>query len=241
MSACCPILSLVPAVGLDHPRCRGPGKVPVFHHRRHRFPVLRDGERGVGRIRGHGQRRRDRHRSIPGGESTTSRAVVLSPGYAYRLRADLLQHEFEHDGPLPHLLLRYTQALIAQIGQISACKRHHTLEQRLCRWILSCLDRLPSNEMTMTQELIADMLGVRREGVTEAVGRLQRAGLIHCSRGHIVVARPPRTGSARVRAAMRLSNASTTGYSPITGKPKPFLGSPRHEGPRVPQQSEVCV
>jgi CRP-like cAMP-binding protein len=121
-----------------------------------------------------------------GGGSTTSRAVVLSPGYGYRLRADRLQHEFEHYGPLPRLLLRYTQALIVQIGVISACKRHHTLEQRLCRWILSCLDRLPTNEMALTQELIADMLGVRRESVTEAAGRLQQAGLIHCSRGRIV-------------------------------------------------------
>ncbi len=122
-----------------------------------------------------------------GGGSTTSRAVVLSPGYSYRLRADRLQHEFEHDGPLPRLLLRYTQALIAQIGLISACKRHHRLEQRLCRWILSCLDRLGTNEMALTQELIADMLGVRRERVTEAAGRLQKAGLIHCSRARIVV------------------------------------------------------
>ena len=112
---------------------------------------------------------------------------MLSPGYSYRLRSDRLQHEFEHDGPLPRLLLRYIRALIAQIGLISACKRHHTLEQRLCRWILCCLDRLPTNEMALTQELIADMLGVRREGVTEAVGRLQKAGLIHCSRGRIVV------------------------------------------------------
>jgi len=122
-----------------------------------------------------------------GGGSTTSQAQVLSPGYSYRLRADRLQREFEHDGPLPRLLLRYTQALIGQIGLISACKRHHMLEQRLCRWILSCLDRLPTNEMALTQNLIADMLGVRREGVTEAAGRLQKAGLIHCSRGRIVV------------------------------------------------------
>jgi len=122
-----------------------------------------------------------------GGGSTTSRAVVLSPGYSYRLRADRLQHEFEHDGPLPRLLLRYTHALMAQIGMNSACKRNHTLEQRLCRWILCCLDRLPTNEMALTQERIADMLGVRRVGVTEAVGRLQNAGMLRCSRGHIVV------------------------------------------------------
>ena len=130
--------------------------------------------------------------SFLGGESTPSQAVVLSAGYAYRLGADLVKNEFEHDGPLPHLLLRYTQALIAQTGQIAVCNRHHSLEQRLCRLILSSLDRLPSNEVTMTQELIADMLGVRREGVTEAAGKLQKAGLIHCSRGHIAVLDRPR-------------------------------------------------
>ena len=130
--------------------------------------------------------------SFLGGESTPSQAVVLSAGYAYRLGADLLKNEFEHDGPLPHLLLRYTQALIAQTAQIAVCNRHHSLEQQLCRWILSRLDRLPSNELTMTQELIADMLGVRREGVTEAAGKLQKAGLIHCSRGHIAVLDRPR-------------------------------------------------
>src|SRR5450830_637783 len=125
--------------------------------------------------------------SFLGGESTPSQAVVLSAGFAYRLRADLLKNEFEHNGPLPKLLLRYTQALTAQIGQIAVCNRHHSLEQQLCRWILSNLDRLPSNELTMTQELIANMLGVRREGVTEAAGKLQKAGLIHCRRGHIAV------------------------------------------------------
>jgi len=122
-----------------------------------------------------------------GGDSKPSQAVVLSAGCSYRLRADRLKHEFEHDGPLPRLLLRYTQALIAQIGLISACKRHHSLEQRLCRWLLTCLDRLPTNELALTQELIAEMLGVRREGVTEAAGKLQKAGLIHFSRGRIVV------------------------------------------------------
>jgi len=125
--------------------------------------------------------------SFLGGESTPSQAVVLSAGWSYRLGADLLKTEFEHAGPLPDLLLRYTQALIVQTGQIAVCNRHHSLEQRLCRWILSCLDRLPANELTMTQELIADMLGVRRVGVTEAVGKLEGAGLIHCGRGHIAV------------------------------------------------------
>jgi CRP-like cAMP-binding protein len=125
--------------------------------------------------------------SFLGGESTPSQAMVLSAGYSYRLRADRLKQEFEHDGPLPRLLLRYTQALIGQIGQIAACKRYHSLEQRLCRWILSCLDRLPSNELTLTQDLIAQMLGVRRESISEAAGKLQWAGLIHHSRGHIAV------------------------------------------------------
>ena len=125
--------------------------------------------------------------SFLGGESMPSQAVVLSAGYAYRLGADVLKHEFEHDGPLAHLLLRYTLALIAQSGQIAACNRHHSLEQQLCRWLLSSLDRVSSNELTMTQELIAEMLGVRREGVTEAAGKLQKAGLIRYSRGHIAV------------------------------------------------------
>ena len=122
-----------------------------------------------------------------GGESVPSRAVVLSAGHSYRLRADLLKHEFEHDGPLPRLLLRYTQALIGQIGLISMCKRHHALEQRFCRWMLSCLDRLPANELAITHGRIAVMLGVRRESITEMAGRLQAAGLIQCGRGRIVV------------------------------------------------------
>jgi CRP-like cAMP-binding protein len=133
--------------------------------------------------------------SFLGGESTLSQAVVLSAGYAYRLGADLLNNESEHHGPLLHLLLRYTQALIAQTAQIAACNRHHTLEQRLCRWILSCLDRVPANELTVTQEMIANMLGVRREGITEAAGKLQKAGLIHYSRGHITVDDRPRLES----------------------------------------------
>ena len=112
---------------------------------------------------------------------------MLSAGYSYRLRADRLHREFEHNGPLPRLLLRYTRCLVAQIGLISACKRHHSLEHRFCRWMLSCLDRSLTTELALTQEMIADMLGVRREGVTEAVGKLQRAGLIDCSRGHIAV------------------------------------------------------
>lgn len=130
--------------------------------------------------------------SFLSGESTPSQAVVLSAGHAYRLGAHLLKNEFEHDGVLPQLLLRYIQALIAQTGQVAVCNRHHSLEQQLCRWILSSLDRLPSNELTMTQDLISDMLGVRRESVTDAAGKLQKAGLIRYSRGHIVVLDRPR-------------------------------------------------
>jgi CRP-like cAMP-binding protein len=120
-----------------------------------------------------------------GADSTPYQAMVLSAGYAYRLKA--VKDEFERDGPLPHLVLRYIQALIVQTGQIAVCNRHHSLEQRLCRWILSCLDRLSSNELTMTQELIAHMLGVRRESVTEAAGNLKSAGLIHYGHGKIIV------------------------------------------------------
>jgi CRP-like cAMP-binding protein len=127
-----------------------------------------------------------------GGETTPSRAVVQSAGSAYRLRAAFLKKEFDDGGPLQHLALRYTQALITQMAQTAVCNRHHSVEQQLCRWLLLSLDRLPSNELTMTQELIANMLGVRREGVTEAAGRLQKAGLIEYSRGHIVVVNRPK-------------------------------------------------
>lgn len=125
--------------------------------------------------------------SFLGGESTPSQAVVLSAGHSYRLSADLLKSKIGHDGLLPRLLLRYTQALITQTGQMAVCNRHHAVVQQLCRWILSCLDRQPTNELTMTQELIAELLGVRRESITEAAGQLQDAGLIHYSRGHIAV------------------------------------------------------
>jgi len=127
-----------------------------------------------------------------GGETTPSRAVVQSAGYGYRLRASMLKAEFGRGGDLQHLLLRYTQALITQMAQTAVCNRHHSVEQQLCRWLLLSLDRLPSNELTMTQELIANMLGVRREGVTEAAGKLQAAGLIHYSRGKITVLDRPK-------------------------------------------------
>jgi CRP-like cAMP-binding protein len=125
--------------------------------------------------------------SLLGGRSTPSQAVVLRAGYAYRLAMDLLKDDLERNGPLTRMLLRYTQALIAQTGQIAACNRHHSLEQRLCRWILSCLDRLGSNQLVVTQDFIARLLGVRRQGVTHAAGKLQEAGAIRYSRGRIVV------------------------------------------------------
>jgi CRP-like cAMP-binding protein len=127
-----------------------------------------------------------------GGESTPSRAVVQSAGYGYRLSASVLKTEFGQGGDLQHLLLRYTQALITQMAQTAVCNRHHAVEQQLCRWLLLSLDRLPANELTMTQELIANMLGVRREGVTEAAGKLQARGLIHYSRGKIIVLDRPK-------------------------------------------------
>jgi CRP-like cAMP-binding protein len=125
--------------------------------------------------------------SFLGGESTPSQAVVISPGFAYRLDSRVLTAEFEHDGPLPQLLLHYTQSLLAQTWQIAACNGRHPLEQQFCRLLLSFLDRLPSNELVMTQELISALLGVRRESITEVAGKLQRAGAIHYRRGHIAV------------------------------------------------------
>jgi CRP-like cAMP-binding protein len=122
-----------------------------------------------------------------GGETTTSRAVVQSAGVGYRLKAKFLKEEFKLNGLLMNLLLRYTQALITQMAQTAVCNRHHSLEQQLCRWLLLSLDRLESNELIMTQELIANMLGVRREGVTEAAGKLQRLEIIQYHRGHITV------------------------------------------------------
>jgi CRP-like cAMP-binding protein len=127
-----------------------------------------------------------------GGETTPSRAVVQSEGLGYRLKGLLLKGEFERGGELQHLLLRYTQALITQMAQTAVCNRHHAVEEQLCRWLLLSLDRLPSNELTMTQELIANMLGVRREGVTQAAGKLQEAGVIHYSRGKITVLDRPK-------------------------------------------------
>jgi CRP-like cAMP-binding protein len=122
-----------------------------------------------------------------GGDTMPNRAVVQSEGHAYRMKGELLTQEFNRAGALQHLLLRYTLAMLTQMAQTAVCNRHHSVDQQLCRWLLLSLDRLPSNELSMTQELIANMLGVRREGVTEAAGRLQRAGLIHHDRGRITV------------------------------------------------------
>ncbi len=127
-----------------------------------------------------------------GGETTPSRALVQSAGHAYRLKGQLLKDEFLRATALQHLLLRYTQALLTQMAQTAVCNRHHSVDQQLCRWLLLSLDRLPSNKLRMTQELIANMLGVRREGVTEAAGKLQQTGMIHYSRGQITVLDRPR-------------------------------------------------
>ena len=122
-----------------------------------------------------------------GGETTTGSAVVQTAGFAYRLERRLLMQEFERVGPVMRLLLRYTQALITQVTQNAVCNRHHSVDQQLCRWLLTTLDRIPSGQLTMTHELVSRMLGVRREGVTEAAGRLQAEGLIQYRRGHISV------------------------------------------------------
>jgi CRP-like cAMP-binding protein len=122
-----------------------------------------------------------------GGDSTSSRAVVQSAGLGFRLKAQIMKDDFNRAGPVLHLLLRYTQALITQMAQTAVCNRHHSLDQQLCRWLLLSLDRLQGNELVMTQELIANMLGVRREGVTEGALKLQLAGLIRYARGHISV------------------------------------------------------
>jgi CRP-like cAMP-binding protein len=122
-----------------------------------------------------------------GGNTTPSLATVLTAGFGYRLKRQMIMEEFNRAGPMMRLMLLYTQALITQISQTAVCNRQHSIEQQLCRWLLLTLDRMPSNELTITQELIASMLGVRREGITETAGNLQRAGLINYRRGHITV------------------------------------------------------
>jgi CRP-like cAMP-binding protein len=127
-----------------------------------------------------------------GGDTTPSRAVVQSAGHAFRLSSKIMKREFDYGGPLMHVLLRYTQALITQMAQTAVCNRHHSVEQQLCRWLLLSADRLASNRLTMTQQLIANMLGVRREGVTESAGKLQEAGIINYSRGRITILNRPK-------------------------------------------------
>lgn len=122
-----------------------------------------------------------------GGESTPSRAIVQSAGRAFRMSASVIKEEFDRSGSVMHLLLRYTQALITQMAQTAVCNRHHSVDQQLCRWLLLSLDRLRGNQLVMTQDLIANMLGVRREGVTEAAIKLQKSGLISYARGHITM------------------------------------------------------
>ena len=127
-----------------------------------------------------------------GGDTTPSQALVQSAGYAYRMKKQLLKEAFDRSAPLRHILLRYTQALLTQMAQTAVCNRHHSLDQQLCRRLLLNLDRLPSNDLAMTQELMANMLGVRREGVTEAAGKLRSAGLINYNRGRITVLNRPK-------------------------------------------------
>jgi len=127
-----------------------------------------------------------------GGETTPSRAVVQSGGFAYKLTSSALKDEFERHGHMLQVLLRYTQSLITQMAQTAVCNRHHSVDQQLCRWLLLSLDRLPGPSLSMTQELIANMLGVRREGVTTAAGKLQRLGVIRYSRGRITVIDRPK-------------------------------------------------
>ncbi len=141
-----------------------------------------------------------------GGETTPNRAVVQSAGCGFKLKASVMLQEFNRSGPVLHLLLRYTQALITQMSRTAVCNRHHSLDRQLCRWLLLSLDRLRGNELTMTQELIANMPGVRREGVTEAAGHLRDDGLIEYRRGRIKV----RDWSNAPASAMRWSSRSTT-------------------------------
>lgn len=152
-----------------------------------------------------------------GGETTPSQAVVQSPGHAYRLIGQRLKDEFHSSGELQLLLLRYTQALLTQMAQTAVCNRHHSVNQQLCRWLLLSLDRLSSNSLLMTQELIANMLGVRREGVTEAAGRLQNAGVIEYNRGHITVLDRP-----------KLEEMCCECYAVVRRESERLLPQPRH-------------
>jgi CRP-like cAMP-binding protein len=158
-----------------------------------------------------------------GGETTPSRAVVQSAGSAYRLPGQMMKNEFNRGGAMQHLMLRYTQSLITQMAQTAVCNRHHSVDQQLCRWLLLSIDRLPSPEIEMTQELIANMLGVRREGVTEAAGKLQKAGVISYRRGHIkVLDRPSLEGlSCECYEVVRRETERLLPHVPIPGIPAP--------------------
>ncbi len=157
-----------------------------------------------------------------GGETTPSRAVVQSAGGAYRLSGSLLKTEFARHGEMLAVLLRYTQSLITQMSQTAVCNRHHAVDQQLCRWLLLSLDRLDSNELKMTQELIANMLGVRREGVTEAAGRLQAQGVIRYARGKITVLDRP-----------RLETLSCECYAVVKKESDRLLGTSVSPGPEI--------
>src|ERR1700758_722442 len=163
-----------------------------------------------------------------GGDTTPSRAVVQSAGYGFRLKAELLKDEFGRFGPTMHLLLRYTQALITQMAQTAVCNRHHTVDQQLCRWLLLSLDRLSSNQLTMTQELIANMLGVRREGVTEAAGKLHKLGVIRYARGQITVLDRP-----------KLEDLCCECYAVVKKESDRLLPRPRPLPPQGPQADPV--
>ncbi|MGQ0622726.1 MAG: Crp/Fnr family transcriptional regulator [Panacagrimonas sp.] len=162
-----------------------------------------------------------------GGDSTSSRAVVQSAGSAYRMSAQWLKNEFNRHGALLTLMLRYTQSLIAQVGQTVVCNRHHLIDQQLCRWLLLSLDRLPGNRLTMTQELIANMLGVRREGVTEAAGKLQDLGVIKYVRGQITVLDRP-----------KLERLSCECYSVVKKETDRLL--PHNVGSAAPEQHAMA-
>jgi CRP-like cAMP-binding protein len=169
-----------------------------------------------------------------GGESTPSRAIVQSGGSAYRLPGQMLKDEFNRHGDLLVLMLRYTQALITQMAQTAVCNRHHSIDQQLCRWLLLSLDRLPSNRLTMTQELIANMLGVRREGVTEAAGKLQKVGAIQYRRGQITVLDRPQLEklSCECYAVVKAETDRLLPYTPRKPKQVAQAKSPRSRSKR---------
>ena len=173
-----------------------------------------------------------------GGNTTPGRAIVSASGYGYRLKARVLMEEYNRvggrrAGVMQHLLLRYTQARITQVSQTAVCNRHHSVEQQLCRWLLLTLDRLPSNELTMTHELIASMIGVRREGITEAAGQLQQAGFIRYHRGHIVVLDRSGLESRVCECYAAVKNAFERLFPQVQNHQAVFSGSHTHPSPRL--------